>query len=67
MESYSQNFSFISIPKEKFDPLEDKEVSKMLEKWGLKERISLQVLKILNELTRYKAAFALKNDGDDVL
>lgn len=42
MESYSRNFAFIPIPKEKFDILEEKEVSKFLEKWGLKERINLQ-------------------------
>ena len=43
MESYSKTFTFTAIPKEKFDPLSDKEVSKYMEKWGLKERISLQV------------------------
>ena len=50
MESYSQNFSFIPIPKEKFDPLEDTEVSKLLEKWGMKGRINLQVHKLLCSL-----------------
>ena len=43
MESYSKQFTFTPIPKEKFNPLETKENSKLLEKWGLKERINLQV------------------------
>ena len=43
METYSKQFTFTPIPKEKFDPLGQKETAKYLEKWGLKERINLQV------------------------
>jgi len=46
MELYSSKFAFIPIPTEKFDPLAEKEVSKFMEKWGLKGRINLQAFAV---------------------
>jgi len=42
MESHSDQFTFTFIPQEKFDPLNRPEISKLLEKWGLKGRMALQ-------------------------